>query len=298
MGLVGNDVAPIFQLFADFDLFNERSDFCFVRLMNGTWVEPNFSAVWNNLHVPKAPYINLKPFENITEQVTKFYNKVMELASDFSLIPVFDTENLLLTAGMISTAWSVGFNKFGNYPMPYSSKNFWPVAYPDYPSVPRWVANYPNSLINLHYNILLEPKIEAARLAGFPFMPTDWGAFREPGDFWQCSKTGYGPDWGLKWPDSKAIDVDYFDGTEADLQAVVDKWHGIVPPPPDPVPGEIIPLKEVIVTADGLNLRSLPSADSKDIGTLIKNSQVPVVKENGGWYEIQGWINKSFTKDV
>lgn len=296
MGLVGNDIAPIFQVFSDYDLFNARSDFCFVRLMNGLWVEPNFSSVWNNIHVPKAPYLNLSPFANITEQVSKFYMKVMEYAPDFSLIPVFDTENLLLTAGMISTAWGVGYAKFGNYPMPYSSQNFWPKAYPDYPSVPRWVANYPNSLVGLRYDDLIETKIELARLNGFPNMPDDWKPFREPGDFWQCSKTGYGPDWGLKWPDSKAIDVDYFDGTLADMQAVVDKWHGIVIPPE---PGdEIVPLKEVrVIATAGLNIRSLPDADSKDIGTLVYNSTVPVVEEEGDWYRIDGYIYKPLTTD-
>lgn len=294
MGLVGNDVAPIFQVFANYDLFNERSDFCFVRLMNGTWVEPNFSQVWNNIHVPKAPYLNLKPTESITEQVNKFYNKVMELAPDFSLIPTFDTENLLLTAGQISTAWSLGYEKFGNYPMPYSSIKFWIQAYPDYPSVPRWVANYPNSLIDLHYNVLLEPKIVAAMNAGFPHMPPDWGAYRRPGDWWQVSKTGYGPDWGLKWPESKAIDVDYFDGTLEDMQAVVDKWHGFAPPPP---PIEVIPLKEVITTTS-LNIRSLPTASSKDIGTLVQGSQVPVVGTSGDFLRIDGYIHKNYVKDA
>lgn len=134
-------------------------------------------------------------------------------------------------------------------------------------------------------------------LYGFPTMPDDWGEFMSEEDFWQCSKSGYGPDWGLKWPDSKAIDVDYFDGTEEDLDAVMDKWSGIAPPPPIPPAGEIVPLRLATVTVNA-NIRSLPDVGGEDIGTLVAGSVIPVIEEveKGEWLHIEGYVYKKLTK--
>jgi hypothetical protein len=294
MGLIGNDFAPRHQIFSDFDKFNERSDFAFIQLMNGTSLETEFLQRWWNVHIPKSPYLVLKWWIDISKQINDFYNAVLAYASNFSLPPMIDVENLLLTSGQISLAFELSKSMFGNYPIPYSSINFWPKSYPDYLGVPNFVANYPNSLKNLRYSGA-EEKIITSMENGFPNMPVDWGEFTPKEDFWQCSKSGHGPDWGLDWNYSKAIDVDYFDGTKNDLQAVMDKWSGSVVTPP----GGIIPIKEVIVTSSaGLNIRSLPDADSKDIGSLVVNSQVPVVDQKGKWYEIRGHIHSDYTKDV
>jgi len=59
---------------------------------------------------------------------------------------------------------------------------------------------------------------------------------------------------------------------------------------------EIVPQKYVYINTTALNMRSLPSANSKDLGTIKLNDDVPVIEEKNGWYRIEGWISKSYTR--
>lgn len=90
------------------------------------------------------------------------------------------------------------------------------------------------------------------------------------------------------------VDVDKFFGTVTDLYALCSS----TPPPPPPVPEEIVPLYRVQVTTTALNVRSLPSASSKDLGDLRSGDILPVVEESGGWVRVNGWISSSYTKKV
>jgi hypothetical protein len=297
MGLIGVDIAPQWQIVQDWGLFNVRSDFVLVRLKNGRWLEPTFDQYWNKITSRKAPYLNLKWNESIPDQVNEFYSDVQQHCPDYSLPVMFDIESLLLLAGMLSSAYGFAKNLFGNNPMPYSSQYYWKNSYPLLPGIPKFVANYPNSLQNLNYSGA-EAKFLTAIGNGFPSLPTTWPDW----DFWQGSKTGIGLDWGLKYPDSKSIDVDYFRGTYQDLDNMFAAWKGdpIPPTPPPTLPTEIVPLKTVRVTADALNIRSVPDSSdpTTDIGTLIKNSDVPVVQDLGNWYRIDGYIYKPLTQEI
>jgi N-acetylmuramoyl-L-alanine amidase CwlA len=104
---------------------------------------------------------------------------------------------------------------------------------------------------------------------------------------------------------------------KADLQTKLTPPKPVVKPAPNPVPTPkptpvakpIIPQKPkevyVIVTADVLNLREKPDANSKDIGDLPKGTKVKVLKDMGnGWLQIEtglkyrGFIAKKYTKQV
>jgi GH25 family lysozyme M1 (1,4-beta-N-acetylmuramidase) len=58
----------------------------------------------------------------------------------------------------------------------------------------------------------------------------------------------------------------------------------------------IVPKKYIIVNTAALNIRSLPDATSKDIGTIRYGDDVPVTEESNGWYKIEGWISGYYTK--
>ena len=62
-----------------------------------------------------------------------------------------------------------------------------------------------------------------------------------------------------------------------------------------------LPVIEVLtgarhVTAYNLNIRKEPSANSADIGTLYKKSDVLIDKVENGWGHFEGWIKLSYTK--
>lgn len=64
--------------------------------------------------------------------------------------------------------------------------------------------------------------------------------------------------------------------------------------------------KMVQVTIDGLNFRKDPSSDSPAIRGLNAGEKLKLLKEQGGWYQVQdddgvtGWVssNKQYTKVV
>lgn len=62
-----------------------------------------------------------------------------------------------------------------------------------------------------------------------------------------------------------------------------------------------LPVAEVLtgarhVTAYSLNIRKEPNANSADIGTLYKRSDVLIDKVKDGWGHFEGWIKLSYTK--
>lgn len=96
---------------------------------------------------------------------------------------------------------------------------------------------------------------------------------------------------------SKSVDWDRWElGNEAEMhQWIKAAWGEGIEPPPPPPPGV---QKQVKVTATALNIREESNATSKDIGTLVGGSDVPVYETNGVWYRIGGWIHGDYTRDI
>ena len=58
-------------------------------------------------------------------------------------------------------------------------------------------------------------------------------------------------------------------------------------------------LKNAVVTANELNVRSGPSLTSQKVGSLVKNQKVEVLETSGDWYRTNyGWINKNYVQLV
>lgn len=90
------------------------------------------------------------------------------------------------------------------------------------------------------------------------------------------------------------VDVNHFFGSDVDLYALCSG----TPPCPPPTPDEIEPIYRVQVTTAALNVRSLPSASSKDLGDLKSGDILPVVEETTGWVKVSGWISSAYVKKV
>jgi N-acetylmuramoyl-L-alanine amidase len=98
---------------------------------------------------------------------------------------------------------------------------------------------------------------------------------------------------------------------KSDLKLKLTPAKPVATPKPvsKPAPKPSIPQKPkevyVIVTADVLNLREKPDADSKDIGDIPKNTKLKVLKDlANGWLYIstpagyKGYVSKKYTKQA
>ena len=151
----------------------------------------------------------------------------------------------------------------GVIPFIYTAKYFWNYNIGAQPWASRcqlWVANYEVST---------------------PALPAGWTSWV----FWQYSEKG-NVNGIIGW-----CDMDKFDGTQDELNVLF--GNGTVPALPQ---NEIMPQGYRVVTADWLNIRSLPSVSSNDIGTLQRNDDIAFTDEKDGWLKIEGWINKAYTR--
>ncbi len=115
-----------------------------------------------------------------------------------------------------------------------------------------------------------------------PMIPLPWNNYK----IWQYNDRGQVA--GI----NANVDEDLFNGDQAAMLAYFGNGNATPEPPDD----EIKPQKYVVVTAGALNMRSLPSASSKDIGTLAGGDDLPVLEEINGWYRVEGWINGGYTR--
>ena len=206
-------------------------------------------------------------------------------AKDFSLPPVCDIET---TGGLSRERVADSLKKFLDRveavttvkPIIYTRSSFF-----NYAVAPRdywkrynlWIARYAN---------VDEPW---GNTGDAPYVqPRDWNTWF----FWQYSADGNGE--GAKYgAQSKSIDKNVFNG---DIHAFAAYLGFQIPVPPPTDPEIVAPLKTVEVTANALNTRQLPTAESKDLGELVKGSKVPVTAVDGEWLLVKGWIHGGYTK--
>jgi GH25 family lysozyme M1 (1,4-beta-N-acetylmuramidase) len=200
------------------------------------------------------------------------------------LTPVFDFEYTSLnpadTTNWISSLLQEWAHRTGVAAEIYSSAGWWNSNVLSYWVCinPKWVANWTNALT--------------------PTMPRGWAEWL----FWQYSADGnrLGRKYGSIDGDAD-MDLDKYNGN-------LDKFNSaykvnLLPlpsePPEEPVYSgeEIAPRQYVIVNATSLNMRSLPDATSKDIGTLKAGSDIPVLEEYNGWYRTEGWVSGRYCRN-
>jgi len=139
--------------------------------------------------------------------------------------------------------------------------------------------------------------------ASSPLVPLDWASLGpQAWTFWQHAGEGNnkGAEYGFTGGEND-LDLQRFNGSvdafNIKYGTDIKPFEGETPPSPT-LPTEIVPIRRVQVTASALNVRSLPSATSKDLGDLRFGDILPIIEERDGWYRVDGWISKSYTKDV
>jgi hypothetical protein len=131
--------------------------------------------------------------------------------------------------------------------------------------------------------------------APVPMIPHGWVDWL----FWQYSAdgNGLGKKYGSGADGDKDMDLDKFHGNADLFNQLFKVTLPPTPPPPPPAPIDpIVPIKHVIINTGALNMRSLPQANSTDLGTLAMNDDVSVTREANGWYKVEGWISGKLTR--
>lgn len=161
----------------------------------------------------------------------------------------------------------------GKTPMIYTSDGYWrgdKIAWSLTQECDLWVASY--------------------RPIPPPRMPAGWNDWR----FWQWTSKGDGWAHGAE---SKELDLNWFNGTSAELRA----WAGTDAPPPPPPAGEYI-TAQLRSWVYHLNVRPFPGTNNKPIrmlnkGDVIKLEKRPVV----GWVKLwgeEGYVHSSYIETV
>ena len=196
------------------------------------------------------------------------------------LPPVMDLEFTTLGAAE-TTDWIYSLleewkHQTGVVPMIYTSPGWWN----EHTIYQAWMAQY--ELWDAHWTT-----------APQPILPRGFSKWWH----WQHSADGnrLGKKYGSLDGDAD-MDLDIFNGYLTDFNA---KYHvnlqPLTPPvePPLPPIEPLVPKRYVVVTANGLNMRSVPGVidPSTDIGTLHYGDDIPVLEERNGWIRTEGWVS-------
>lgn len=237
--------------------------------------------------VPVGLYHYLKPEKDWKKQADVFASLAVDGQSGKpagQLPPVVDVEE---TGGLSKAALGSYVEKFvmrfeaatGLSMIVYTSPGFWDAAMPltNWAKNRRlWVANY---------------DVTAPRL------PKEWGECNNPRpwSFWQFTSKGPGFEYGSGGDDD--IDLNYYNGTLADLNR---EFGLTVAPHPDPDPDpEPQPNGRVSITVNNTNIRCRPEiTPSTDVGDLKTGTQFEVVADLDPWLAVKAYVWKRNTKPV
>lgn len=245
-------------------------------------------------YMPVGFYWYFRPNFNPIEQAIYFTNLVHD--KNIQLPMVGDLE---VRGGMGKWAIANSFEKFVKtvaeaYPAMIYLRGWWwnefvDTGYPTWSDYDLWIARY-NSYLS-------GPWSDSGKFRPEPW--TDW-------KFWQYSETGDGPTYGTDPYQSKSIDLNYFNGNEAEFEAYLTD-DSVPAPTPEPEP-EPIPVPEptpdlVRVTANVLNVRTDPVIIYDTLIGHTENGDIwevldEVDFDGRTWYKVPVFIAKEFTERV
>jgi hypothetical protein len=169
-----------------------------------------------------------------------------------------------------------------------------PIIYSRYLLINQWLQSWTSEMLNDHYWWLAQYSWFGYREhAGPPTLPKL--VRRDRVILHQTSDHKLAPPGEVQ---SRAVDWDRWEiGNEQEMHTwISENWGGASPPPPPP-PAPYI--ERVKVTASALNIRSEPSADAEDIGTLQAGTDVTITEKTGVWLKLKiGWIHGDYTEPV
>jgi GH25 family lysozyme M1 (1,4-beta-N-acetylmuramidase) len=272
----------------DFSITKTKCQYAVVRLGYGNgWKDSRADVYRRGLIANDMPYF-VYWYNRIGEDWQVHAESFVEVAAEFPGHIGYEEDFEQTSVDKTQTlSWIINYDTrlkslVNQKTTPYSSKGFWDdkVAVNSYFADEQWIANWTDG--------------------NAPWMPRNW--IWKRGCKWQWSADG----------NRKAKEYGMISGGDYDMDlkryyGTVDEFNirynthilpsgQVVPPPP---PSVIVPLKYVVITAEALNMRSIPGGNppiGADIGTLKNGDDIPVVEERSGWYRTEGWVSAAWTR--
>ncbi len=91
------------------------------------------------------------------------------------------------------------------------------------------------------------------------------------------------------WRFGQAVSLGY----ASTIKNMPSNYGGVVIPDPPPPPPETH-----FKTKANLNIRDQPSTQGNDVGTLMQGSDITLVKSDGVWGKIEGWVHKDYLEPL
>lgn len=219
------------QIIDDYDLLAQRTDGGFIKATEGVFKDNRFLTHWSETKkagVKRGAYHFWQPGLDSKQQARFFYDTVLSSGDLGELLPALDIERP--GRGIdVRTCIEEIERLFGRTPLIYTSAyswgddrlsgdKTWGRTYP------LWIANYITNDFNpdtkeidlLHWSEdLIDRHVKPYIKPNKPYLPPTWK--NDGWKIWQVYQIGDGRDWGTRWPDSKQIDLDVFDGTLEEL---------------------------------------------------------------------------------
>ncbi len=208
--------------------------FTFIKATQGTgYVDKRFKTNWAGAAqagILRGAYHFFLPDYNAAGQARHFHNTLSSTGSLGEFPPVLDVERRPLQGSGIKRCLEELERLFKRKPIIYTSAGIWNTL-----GGVRWAKEYPLWVAQYPYRAWSSDMLEKVSRRQ-PSLPKDWNAWI----IWQFTERGPGSTYGV---DSRAIDLNLFEGNEAALQKLAGGARPPTTPPTTPVP-PIIPPRE------------------------------------------------------
>lgn len=277
----GCDISS-YQGSPDLDKMCANADFLMMRHSIGTLDDKQFDRNWAGSEGKTLRGIYYVPHPKISFESAKAkLREIFEYKPDFPII--LDIEIAGVYIDLTYKLAGYIYSSTGKYPIIYTSPGFWGSLWgyangtheSFFKNCPLWVAHYK----------------AASPMAVSPW-GTDW-------TFWQYEVNNRWDEiekYGLRQWESKALDMNWFNGTYDELV----EWSGGEIPNPQEPPAEYVK----VVNCQWLSFRSVPEVYPGDRPAIGADVKCKVITEQAGWLFVElsggdrGWISERYTERV
>lgn len=242
--------------------------FVFIKSSQAAWADQDFLVNWANARtagIPRGAYHFLDWTKPALDQARFFCGLLKSDPGELPPVLDYECRTNIPGAGTARLAAMTFLQEVlrqtGVTPIIYTSPGYWS----EFGSSDQGWARFPLWIANVGVMA--------------PMVPAPWTKWT----FWQDTFQGDGPKYGAE---SKSLDLDWFNGSEAALTAFAG-----APPTSEPEE-EFVPY--AARTTASLNIRATPGGAL--MGTLVSRADLRVEEEDaqGLWAKVSGWVSTRY----
>jgi lysozyme len=250
------------------------AEFAFIKATEGVSItDSQFSANWENAGKAAVLRSAYHYYTHDVDPVAQADHFLAVVGTGFDLPLALDLEDVKGVPPPHQLAANVKAfldrveEQSGRRPIIYTMASFWMTYMP----AVSWATDYDLWVANWDVTT--------------PLLPPPWTSWK----FWQF-KAGY------KVPGkTKSVDLNWFAGSSADLQAYAASGSSAAPPAQAPAPPPAEAPSTIQVTATSLNVRLGPTTSAEKIGEVPEGSVLSVIDRatdgaGNQWYGVELWV--------